>query len=51
MGFNNDLVRYLSCIRKPLKEYGYIISYEEDEGLKELKRVPKKARHIESGVI
>ena len=39
---------------EPLREYGYIISYEEDEGLKGLKyiiRVPKKTRQLVSEVI
>jgi hypothetical protein len=34
-------------VLEPLKEYGYIISFEEDEGLKGLKyviRVPKKEK-------
>ena len=41
-------------VLEPLREYGYIISYEEDEGLKGLKyiiRVPKKTKKIVSKVI
>jgi hypothetical protein len=41
-------------VLEPLKEYGYIISFEEDEGLKGLEyivRVPKKTRQIVSKVI
>ena len=41
-------------VLEPLKEYGYIISYEEDEGLKGLNyviRVPKKTKKIDSKVI
>jgi hypothetical protein len=40
-------------VLEPLKEYGYIISYEEDEGLRGLKyiiRVPKKTKKIDSKV-
>jgi hypothetical protein len=41
-------------VLEPLKEYCYIISYEEDEGLKGLKyiiTVPKKTKKIDSKVI
>jgi hypothetical protein len=41
-------------VLEPLREYGYIISYEEDEGLKGLKyviRVPKKTKQLVSKVI